>query len=256
MNLDYFRKLGKINRDLIKFLAGICVTNHNTTTASIDLAARDFFKLHKVKSGVIGYKHFPGHVCISINDEVVHGFGKDDIQLKPGDVVTLDCVTKGHLDDQDYYVDAADTFIIPGEGWSEENAMLINALNVCLSVARSIVEDGARLIDIAQACDAAADHFGLRITPQFSGHGIGNVLHKGPYLLHTVKGIPGHERAKLRNTTLTEGDLICVEPIGTFGSLEMVLDPDKWTYRAKHGNIFGHIEKTLLVTKEGCEVIS
>ena len=212
-----------------------------------------------------GFLGFPGSCCISLNDEVVHGY-PDNTMIRDGDFVTIDCGTEFVGDNTDqfhsYFVDAADTRRIFFDELKHipdkvQEMWLMTDVKNWLDEVINIIKPGTSLYEIANAFDQlACNKKHTKFFPQFYGHGIGTATHEEPGIAHTLIGLPDYEVERLKNTYLVEGQLICLEPSATLGSTETIKDKDGWTESTKDGSIAVHVEHTVLVTKFGALVIS
>ena len=186
---------------------------------------------------------FPGAICISVNDEVVHGTPKDEPFLE-GDKVSfdLDIFYKG------YFTDSAFTMIVGGKGNSAVRKM-ISVTESALWEGISQVKPGAHIGDISAAVEKVLKAGKLGIIDNYEGHGIGKKMHEEP-------GIPNFGK-KGRGYKLKVGDTICIEPMSCLGKPKnYVLKDDGWTAKMKDGSIACHCEHTILVTPEGHEVLT
>lgn len=192
---------------------------------------------------VLGYGGFPGSVCISVNNVVVHGIPSEDIVLEEGDIVSLDT----GLSWQGYHADAARTW---GIGRISEEARRL------IEVTRESFFEGIRrarahghLYDISAAIDDYASERGYGVVAGFAGHGIGTHLHEYPDVPNTSQ--------KARGMILEPGMTFAVEPMITAGSPEVDLDEeDGWTVRTRDGSLAAHYENTILITEGDAEILT
>lgn len=196
-----------------------------------------------VPSGSSTVQAFPGTICISANDAVVHGI-PNNIPFKDGDIVGFDYgVNYGGM-----ITDAARTFIVGGNAHSKREQELVEITKRSLDAGINIIKPGTKTGDIGSAVQAVLDKHNLGIVRELVGHGVGHELHEPPE-------IPNYGFAGT-GTMLKEGQTIAVEPMATLGEWRVVVDPDGWTIRTRDGSMSAHFEDTLLVTKDGVEILT
>ncbi|MDQ5972588.1 MAG: methionyl aminopeptidase [Patescibacteria group bacterium] len=192
---------------------------------------------------ILGYQGFPDVICISVNDEVVHGIPSDKRVLANGDVVGLDfCVTY-----QGMITDAAITVIV-GNGGDEKIKQLLRDTQEALLTGIERLHDGVRVGDIGSAIEAQLDKKGYGIVRDLVGHGVGHNMHEDPNIPNY--GRPGSGPA------LQAGMTIAIEPMVTLGTDDVVIADDGWTIQTRDGSISAHFEHTVLVTKDGYEILT
>ncbi len=184
---------------------------------------------------------FPASLCISINDEVVHGIPGDKV-LQEGDVVTLDLgLTHGGL-----ITDAAVTVAV-----GSISPELTNLLDVCkkaLAAGIKAAKGGKKTGDIGMAIERVALAGKVSVVEELAGHGVGYSVHEDPF-------IPNYGKAG-EGEVLKPGMVIAIEPIFNLGSRHIYLDKDGWTYKTKDGKQSAHFEHTVLITKSGAEILT
>jgi len=211
------------------------------TTWELGDYARELIEKGGAKSGFYGYYDFPGQICISINDEVVHGIpSKRRIEL--GDIVSLDI---GVLLDG-FYGDTATTVMV---GVTDPDVMkLVRTTKESLDAGLAKVREGARLSDVSHAIQKVAEGAGFSVVRDFVGHGIGRELHEDPQ-------IPNFGRAG-RGPKLRAGMTLAIEPMVNMGKPAVKVLDDQWTVVTKDGSRSAHIEHTVLVTVDGVEILT
>ena len=216
------------------------------TTADLDAAAARLMSVHGCASAchgyVVGKLTYPGHVCISVNDEIVHGIGRADRVIRPGDVVSLDVVVR-----KDGFVgDNAHTVLV--EPVPEPVRKLCLATEASLQAGISAARPGGRVGDISAAIAASIQPHGFGIVREFVGHGVGRQMHEEPQIPNWgTKGT---------GAKLVPGMALAIEPMITLGSPRIVMAADGWTAKTKDGQPAAHYEHTVLVTEEGVEVLT
>lgn len=186
---------------------------------------------------------FPGAICISVNDELVHG-APTDYEFEEGDKVSfdLDVLYEG------YYTDSAFTMIV-GEKGSPAIKQMIKTTERALWAGIDVVKAGAKTGDIGYAVEKVLRAGKLGVIENYVGHGIGKEMHMRPDIPNY--GSRGH------GYTLKVGDTICIEPMSCLGKPANYVDKSSnWTVKMKDGSIGCHCEHTVLVTEEGCEVLT
>lgn len=184
---------------------------------------------------------FPGAICISTNDELIHGVPKDNI-LEDGDKVSFDLSIKY----KGYYVDSAFTMVIGKESAALKHLLSFTESSLYEGIAQ--VHTGAKLGDIGEAIEKVLKKGKLGIIMNYVGHGIGEKIHMPP-------DVPNYGR-RGHGQELKAGDTICIEPMASLGKADTVIDEDGWTVLLKDGSIGAHFEHTILVTEDGCEILT
>ncbi|GAB6280497.1 MAG: type I methionyl aminopeptidase [Thermovirga sp.] len=245
-DISRLRMAGRIVTDVLMLMKEI--VRPGIDTLSLDRWAEDFI----VSSGGIpafkGYRipgipmPFPGTLCVSVNNEIVHGIPNSERILQEGDIVSVDV---GVVLDR-YYGDAAYTF--PVGKVSPERAELMEVTKECLRRAVTAATGGATLGDIGHAVESYAVPRGYGIVRNYAGHGIGKNLHEPPQVPNF--GAPG------RGITLKRGMALAIEPMIMTGSEAVRTLKDKWTVVTADGSDAAHFEKTIVVTGGEPEVVT
>lgn len=210
-------------------------------TITLDQIAEAFIRDQGAIPGFKGYRGFPGTLCVSINEEVVHGFPGERV-LKNGDVVSIDCGCVKH----GYYGDSAYTFPV---GEVDPRVMLLlNRTKQSLYLGIDTAITGNRIGDISFAIQNYVESFGYSVVRELVGHGIGMQLHEKP-------DVPNYGR-RGSGSKLPEGLVICIEPMINLGVKNVVQAPDGWTIRTADSKPSAHYELTVVVRKERAEVLS
>jgi methionyl aminopeptidase len=212
------------------------------STADIDRLVREDTARRGGKPSQLGYRGFPAAVCTSVNDVVCHGIPSAKQLLCEGDIINVDVTT--YLGE--FHGDTSATFAI-GEV-SADAAHVMEVARSCRDAGVAVVRAGARLGDIGAAVDELARAHGCSVVREFGGHGIGRVMHAEPHVSFT--GTRG------RGLKLRAGMAITIEPMINLGGPDVVEDPDGWTVRTADGRLSAQFEHTVLVTDEGCEVLT
>lgn len=211
------------------------------TTASIDRIAEEFIRDHGGVPAFKGYNGFPATLCISINDQIVHGIpGNNEIQ--DGDLVSIDC---GAVLDG-FYGDYAYTFAVGNV--DPETLKLAHVTKEALELAVLQAVAGQRVGDIGYVVQQHVEKHGYSVVRDLVGHGIGKHLHEKPNVPNFGKRGNGAQ--------LPENMVICIEPMVNMGSRDVVQEKDGWTMRTRDRKPSAHFEHMVVVRKEHAEVIS
>jgi methionyl aminopeptidase len=212
------------------------------TTAEIDGWVREDTARRGGTPSQLGYKGFPAAVCVSPNAVVCHGIPRRDVVLRPGDIVNVDVTTC--LDG--FHGDTSATFFI-GEP-SPEARRVVDVARRCREAGIAVVRDGARLGDIGAAIEELARRERCTVVRELGGHGIGRVMHAPPHVAHY-----GQRGTGLR---LRAGMTFTIEPMINLGGREVRFLDDGWTVVTADGSLSAQFEHTVLVTRDGCEVLT
>jgi len=205
------------------------------STLELDEKAEKLIKDNKAVPAFKGYHGFPGSICASINEQVVHGIPDKDIILKEGDIISVDvgAIYKGLVGD------AAIT--LPVGEISDELKLLLKVTEEALYAGIEQVLAGNKLYDtVSAAVENKANEHGYGIVRSYGGHGIGRSMHEEPFVYNFRPGVPGPE--------LKPGMAICIEPMFNLGTGSVHTKPDKWTVVTDDGKPSAHFEHTILVT--------
>lgn len=234
--LEILREGGKKLAAVLSVVAKSAVSG--VTTKFLDELAEKLILEYGGKPSFKNYKNYPATLCVSINDEVVHGIPNERI-LKVGDVVGLDIgAWYGDL-----CTDTALTLIVGG-GTNK----LIEATKKSLEIGISKVKAGAKIGDIGSAIQSFLEKEDLGVVKELVGHGVGNAVHEDPEIPNW--GRPG------TGIELLENMVIAIEPMATEGSPKIKLLDDGWTWATADGSRAAHFEHTLVVTKTGAEILT
>ena len=211
------------------------------TTAELDRIAEEFITKHGAKPSFKGLYGFPASLCISVNEQVVHGIPGGYV-LKEGDIISVDCGANIN----GFHGDAARTFAVGNI--SEEAKRLIKVTEESFFKGLEFAKVGNKLTDISHEIQRYVEVSGFSVVREFVGHGIGKSVHEDPEVPNF--GRPG------RGPKLVAGMALAIEPMVNMGSDEIWTDElDEWTVRTEDGLPSAQWEVTVLVTETGCEVI-
>lgn len=248
--IDLIKKGGKILASVL----GMVLKN-----AKAGVSIKDLDKLAEKliveKGGIPSFKNykshkddqpFPSTLCISVNNEVVHGDGTRDIILKDGDIVDFDIgmkyPAKGGL-----YTDMSKTVGIGNI--SSEAKKLINVTEQSLYVGIKKIKPGNTIADIGEAIQSYVEDNGFSVVRRLVGHGVGKEVHEEPM-------IPNFKDGKSREIKIKEGMVLAIEPMVNAGGADIKVSPDKWTVVTLDGSLSAHFEHTVAVTKNGFKILT
>ena len=189
-----------------------------------------------------GYGGFPGEICTSVNNVLVHGVPSETKVLKDGDIVSLDVVSLLN----GYMGDACRTYPVGICG--KETLRLIEVTEQCFWNGVSLIKEGVHLGDVQEAIQKTAESNGYSVVREYTGHGIGHEMHEDPY-------IPNYGKAGT-GPILKAGMTLAIEPMVMAGKPAIRVLGDGWSAVSKDGKLNAHYENTVLVTKDGYEVLT
>lgn len=211
------------------------------TTLELDKIAEEFIRDHDAIPAFKGYAGFPNTLCMSPNEEVVHGIPQDK-PLKDGDIISVDC---GVLKNE-FYGDSAYTYTV-GEV-AEETKQLLRVTKDCLYLGIEAAKIGNRLGDISYAIQQKAHEFNYGVVRELVGHGVGRELHEEPQ-------VPNYG-SRGRGIQLKEGLVLAIEPMINMGTQKVRFLNDGWSVITQDGKPSAHFEHTVAIMKSGPEVLS
>ncbi len=210
-------------------------------TLELDALAEEICRRRKVKPAFKNYRGYPRSICISINDEIVHGIPSHR-RINAGDLVSIDFGVRY----DGYFGDAAVTLAVGKV--SETAEKLMKATEEALYAGIAKVVAGNRLSDVSHAVQTTVESYGFSVIRDFVGHGIGRSLHEDPQIPNY--GPPGH------GPLLQPGMTLAIEPMVSAGRWEISVMPDGWTAITKDGSLAAHYEHTVALTENGVLILS
>ena len=211
------------------------------TTAELDRIAEEFITKHGAKPSFKGLYGFPASLCISVNEQVVHGIPGGYV-LKDGDIISVDCGV--HMNG--FHGDAARTFGVGNI--TDEAKQLINVTKESFFKGIEYAKVGNRLTDISHGIQSYVEASGFSVVRDFVGHGIGRVVHEDPEVPNY--GQPG------RGPKLVEGMALAIEPMVNVGSYKVKTLKDNWTVVTSDGSLSAHYENTIVILPDGPEILT
>lgn len=229
------RLVGKTLGEIAKYI------RPGVSTLELDKIAEDFIRVQGGTPGFLGYEGYPNTLCISINEEVVHGIPSSR-SLKEGDIVSIDCgiVLNG------FFGDCAYTFAVGTVDSEKEKLMRVTKECLYRGIEQAVA--GMRVGDISWAIQSWSETNNFSVVKELGGHGVGRNLHEEPV-------IPNFGR-KQQGTKLTPGMVIAIEPMLTLGSKEISRMPNGWTFTTRDHLPTAHFEHTVAVGKEKADILS
>ena len=212
------------------------------STIELDKVAATFIRDHGAEPAFLGYRGFPNSICTSVNDQVVHGVPSDQVILKEGDIISIDCgaILNGFVGDSAY------TFCV-GEV-SEETKKLLRVTKAALYEGINQARENRRVGDISDAIQTYVERRGYSVVRELVGHGCGRTMHEDPEIPNFGRRGCG---ARLRN-----GMTICIEPMINKGIKNVVCEKDGWTVRTKDRAYSAHFEHCVAIQPEGPMILS
>ncbi|WP_188207988.1 type I methionyl aminopeptidase [Alkalibacillus aidingensis] len=237
--IELMREAGKIvaltHQELKKHI------KPGVTTNELDQIAEDFIRSHQATPSFKGYNGFRGSICVSVNEELVHGIPSDRA-LKDGDIISIDIGANF----QGYHGDSAWTY--PVGDVDEETQKLLDVTEKSLYEGLEQVKPGNRLTDISHAIQSYVELYGYTIVQEYGGHGIGQDLHEDPHISNF--GPPN------KGPRLKKGMVLAIEPMVNLGERFVRTLDDNWTVVTADDKYCAHFEHTIAVTDHGYEILT
>ena len=236
------REAGRINAEALE--AAVSLVEPGVTTAELNAAFEAIQKTYGVISPFKNYPGpypYPGSICTSVNDELVHGI-PGDRKLLEGDIVSIDCGTvyEGFVGDM--------AVTVPVGNVSKSTERLINVTREALKIAIAQMVPGNTIGDIGYAVQTYVEGEGFFITRTYTGHGVGREMHEGPQ-------VPNYGKPE-RGMRLREGMTIALEPMVLVGTPNTLVKDDEWTVASADGSLTAHFEHTVAVTADGPMILT
>ncbi len=238
--ISLMREAGKVVAEVFKQLEPLC--RPGVSSEYLSNKAEEIIRERGCTPTFKGYNGFPGAICVSLNDTLVHGIPSKHIILKEGDIVSLDVGATY----QGYCADACRTFAV---GEIKENARrLIETTKQSFFEAVKLIKPGVRLGDISHRIQEYCEAHGYSLPRDFTGHGVGAHLHEDPV-------IPNYGKEGV-GPILQEGMGLAIEPMVAEGKHYTRTLPDGWTTKMRDGKLSAHYENTVIVTKDGYVILT
>jgi len=238
--IEKIKKAGVINKECHEYLASLI--KPGISTKYLDDMAGEFITSHGGVPASKGYEGYPNNICISLNDEIVHGIGKDDVLLKEGDIISFDIMTK--LDG--YIADSATTW--PVGKVNKEKEHLMYHTKKALYVGLKELKAGVPIGNCSARIQQYAEKHGLSVPREIGGHGVGRDVHEDPFIPNYGKYGEG--------LILKKGQVIAIEPMLAAGKRYVDVLDDDWTIVTRDGSPSAHFEHTVVITDDGYEILT
>ena len=220
-----------------------------TKAADLDKLARELIFSFGAKPAFLGYRPggsgeaYPAALCVSVNDEIVHGLPLESKIISEGDIVKLDLGVE-------YKKLHTDATVMVGVGKISPVAeKIMRVTKECLELGIDKIKPGVSLNEYALAVEECALKYEFEIVRDLVGHGVGHAVHEPPQVFN-------YADRRMKEIILQEGMTLALEPMVNEGGFDIVLAPDNWTYKTRDGKLNGHWEHTVAVTKHGCEILT
>ncbi len=237
--IDLMREPCRIMRDALDYLGN--QLKAGMTTADVNALADDYIRSRGAIPSCLGYCSYPASVCVSVNEQVVHGIPGERI-IRDGDIVSLDfCAYKNG-----YHADAARTFLVGDV--SEEKRRLVRVTEECFFKAVENLKAGTPLYDIGAAVQKHAESNGYSVVRALVGHGIGKEMHEDPAVPNFGKAGTG--------VRLKAGTVLCIEPMINMGGYQVDFLSDGWTVETRDKQPSAHYENTVVIREDGVEILT
>ena len=238
--IEKMRAAGKITGDALKEIEKYI--KPGVSTEYLDKIAYDFIKSKGAVPSFLHYNGFPGSICASPNDWVVHGIPSKSVILKDGDIISIDMGAQK----DGYHGDAARTYAVGNI--SDEAKKLIEVTKQSFFEGIKYAVHGGKLGDVSYAIQEYVERHGYSVVRDLVGHGIGKKLHEDPNVPNF-----GHKGKGVR---LAAGMTLAIEPMVNAGEYDVCVLDDDWTVVTEDNSLSAHYENTILITKEGCEILT
>ena len=212
-----------------------------TSILELDSKAENFIRSKEARPAFKGYMGFPATLCVSVDDEVVHGIPNNRV-LEEGQIVGIDC----GAEKDGYFGDHAKTFSVGNISEEKQKLMDVTQKSLILGIEAAI--PGNHVSDIGYAIQTYVEGFGYSVVRELVGHGIGSELHEEPQIPNYGQPNQGY--------LLREGMCIAIEPMINLGKKEVKTDSDGWTIRTVDGQASAHFEHTITITSDGPRILS
>ena len=209
-------------------------------TCYLDEIMAEELKVRKVKSSFKGYQNFPANLCVSVNNEVVHGI-PDKRVLKEGDIVSLDA----GLIFEGFHSDSAITVGVGEITPQAKELIMVTKKSLELGIAQA--KPGAHIGDISAAIQNYVESKGFSVVREYTGHGVGRKLHEEPQIPNFAFG---------KGTLLRKGRTLAIEPMVNAGDWHTKLAPNRWTVLTADGSLSAHFEHTVAISNSGGEILT
>ena len=239
-DLEAMRPACRVAREVLEAVGAFI--HPGVTTKQIDDFAAEAIRQRGAKSAFLGYRKYPCHICISVNEEVVHGLARDR-RVEFGDIISLDVGVRYN----GFIGDNAKTVPVGGCGVAAQR--LLDVTDQALYVGIAQARGGNRVVDISRAIQSHVESYGYSVVREFVGHGVGRSVHEEPQ-------VPNFVESGKKSPILRPGMTIAIEPMVNAGRAEVKILKDKWTVVTVDGQLSAHFEHTVLITEGEAEILT
>lgn len=238
--IEAMREAGRVSAKVLREVGAL--VKPGVTTAELDEFAETLIRLEGGIPAFKGYGGFPGSICASVNDQIVHGIPSKKVVLKEGDIISIDtgAIVDGWVGDNAW------TYAVGTV--SAEKKRLLEVTEKCLWAGLDAARPGNRLGDIGHAVQSVAEAAGFGVVREYVGHGIGRDMHEDPNVPNF-----GRRRTGLK---LLPGMVLAIEPMVNMGTRRTVQGADGWEVRTRDGRPSVHFEKTVAITEDGPVILT
>ncbi len=238
--IDAMKEAGRLSAEVLRLVGGM--VRPGVTTLELDEFVETYIREHGGLPAFKGYGGFPGSLCASVNEQIVHGIPSKDVVLRDGDIISID--TGAEVDG--WVGDNAWTFAVGKI--SEEKKRLLKVTEECMWAGLACARAGNRLGDIGHAVQSIAEAAGFGVVREYVGHGVGHDMHEEPLVPNY-----GHKHFGQK---LEVGMVLAIEPMINLGTRKVRQGGDGWLVSTRDGKPSAHFEKMVAITKEGPVIIT
>ena len=238
--VEAMKAAGRLSAMVLREVGAHCKPGVNTL--ELDEIAETFIRDHGGVPAFKGYGGFPGSICASVNEQIIHGIPSKDVVLQGGDIISIDtgAIVDGWVGDNAW------TFAVGTV--SPQKKRLLEVGEKCMWAGIEAAQVGNRLGDVGHAIQSVAEAAGYGVVREYVGHGIGRNMHEEP-------NVPNYGR-KHRGIELLPGMVLAIEPMLNLGTHRVYIEPDHWTVRTADGKKSAHFEHMVLITEGQTEVLT
>ena len=238
--IEAMKEAGRVSAKVLREVGA--QVRPGVSTLELDELAEALIRAEGGVPAFKGYGGFPGSICASVNEQIVHGIPSRSVVLKEGDIISIDtgAIVDGWVGDNAW------TYAVGKI--SPEKKRLLDVTERCMWAGLDAARPGNRLGDIGHAVQSVAEEAGYGVVRELEGHGLGRKMHEDP-------GVPNYG-ARGRGPLLREGMVICIEPMINMGTRAVVFEPDGWTVRTRDRKPAAHYEFAVAVRKGGADVLT
>lgn len=241
IEINNIRRSGRILKEINEFVMQNTKVGMSTKDIA-DIAAKMLSKYKNAKPVFLNYYGFPHVMCVSVNEQVIHGIPKSDKIIQNGDVVSIDF----GVNYNGMITDAARTYVVGKTNSTKK--LLVEKTEQALNAGIGVVKNTTRVGTISSTIEDVLSKSKLGIVREYVGHGVGHELHEAPDIPNYGKKNTGFE--------LLTGMTIAIEPMAILGSHDVFVEDDGWTVSSTNKSLAAHFEDTILVLEDGCEILT